>query len=286
MTTLDNDNHTFCHPRSVFNEQRSKLPMRRNDYTSITELPASLLTPDQIRHFAHRYGYAHNKAQGKRVTEVACGSRSGLNHLAQSAAQIVGLDYSGGVLTQASQAPYVPLVQGDARRLPFAAGRFDLVLCLEAIYYLEDYRLFLAECRRVLAPGGKVLLCQSHPDWPNFVPGRLSTHYPNVPELATSLAQVGFQEIKMYSTIPITATSARQKRVNALRRWVATSGLLPWLMPLTTLLQRLSYGELHPLPPAFSTEWIATWQADLELVPLSPTELDRVHRVIYAEGIL
>jgi ubiquinone/menaquinone biosynthesis C-methylase UbiE len=260
--------------------------MPRNDYTSITELRASLLTPDQIHRFAHRYGYAHREAQGKRVVEIACGSGRGLNYLAQGAAQIVGLDYSGGVLIQASQDTYVPLVQGDAQWLPFAAGHFDLVLCFEAIYYLEDYRFFLAECRRVLAPGGKVLICQSNPDWPNFVPGRLSAYYPNVPELAASLTEAGFGDIALYGTLPITAAGARQKLTHALRRWVMTSGLLPWLTPLTTLLQRLSYGQLQHLPLAIDTEWAATRQADLELTPLPLTEPDRVHRVIYAEGRL
>jgi ubiquinone/menaquinone biosynthesis C-methylase UbiE len=254
------------------------------DYTAITELPASLLTPDQARRFAHRYGYAHSWAHGKRLLEVACGAGAALDYLAQGAAQVVGLDYTAGVLAQARQQCRVALAQGDAQRLPFGDGQFDLILCFEAIYYLEDYRLFLAECRRVLAPGGKLLTCQSNPDWPNFVPGRLTTHYPSVPELAASLAQAGFHDIELGGHLPITATSTRQRVVNRLRRWVATSGLLPWINPLTTLLQRLSYGALQPLPPSMDAQWVATWQGELGLTPLSPAQRDRVHRVIYAAG--
>jgi ubiquinone/menaquinone biosynthesis C-methylase UbiE len=254
------------------------------DYTSITELPASLLTPDQMHRFAHRYGYAKSLASGKRLLEVACGAGGGLEYLAQDAEQVIGLDATSTVLAQARAHSQAPLAQGDAQRLPFATGHFDLVICFEAIYYLEDYRLFLAECRRVLTPSGTLLICQSNPDWPNFVPGALTTHYPSVPELAASMRQVGFDAIKLWGTLPITATGTRQKLVNLLRRRVMTSGLLPWLRPLTPLLQRMSYGQLQPLPAIIDAQWVTTWQAGLDLTPLSPAHPDRVHRVIYAEG--
>jgi ubiquinone/menaquinone biosynthesis C-methylase UbiE len=258
--------------------------MTRNDYTSITELPASLLTPDQIRRLAHRYGYAHRLAHGKRLLEVACGAGSGLNYLAQSATQVVGLDYSGRVLSHARHNSHLPLVQGDAQRLPFATAHFDLILCFEAIYYLEEYRLFLAECHRLLTTAGRLLICQSNPGWPNFVPGALTTHYPPLPELVTSLTQAGFHDTKCYGILPITTTGPRQRLVNLLRRWATQSGILPWLGPVRGLLQHLSYGQLHPLPATINSQWVATWQEGLTLTPLSPNHPDRVHRVIYVEG--
>lgn len=254
------------------------------DYTSITEVPAGLLTPDQMRRFAHRYGYAQRLARGKRLLEVACGAGGGLDYLSQEAAQVVGLDFTGSVLAQARIHSQAPLVQGDAQWLPFATGHFDLVICFEASYYLEDYRLFLAECQRVLAPGGRVLACQSNPDWPNFVPGALTTRYPSGPELASSLMQAGFHDVKLWGTLPITTAGPRQRLVNKLRRWVTKSGLLPWLGPLTPVLQRVSYGQLQPLPAAIDAQWVAAWQSDLELTPLSPDYADCVHRVLYAEA--
>ncbi len=260
--------------------------MSLTDYTSITELPASLLTPDQLGRFAQRYAYAHTLARGRRVLEVACGAGSGLNYLATTAAQVVGLDYTASVLTEAQKSAQVPLTQGDAQRLPYARGSFDLVLCFEAIYYLEDYQLFLAECRRVLAPGGGVLICQSNPGWPDFVPGALTTIYPTLPELTAGLTSAGFRDIKSYGALPIITAGARQKLVNRLRRWGTMVGILSWLSPLTTLLKRLSYGQLQPLPRAIDAAWVAMWQANLSLTPLSPTQPDRVHRVIYVEGRL
>lgn len=258
--------------------------MTRYDYTTITELPTSLLSPDQIHRFAHRYAYAHRLAEGRRVLEVACGSASGLDYVAQGAAQVVGLDYTSGVLYFARQDTHMPLVQADAQQIPIVAASFDLVLCFEAIYYLEDYRAFLAECRRVLAPGGTLLICHSNPDWPNFAPGPLTTHYPDLPELAASLTRVGFHNIQCYGTLPITTTGTRQRIINTLRKWVVKSGILPWLGPLRTVLQQLSYGHLYPLPATIDAEWISTWQSDLALTPLCATQRDKIYRVHYLEA--
>ncbi len=261
-----------------------KIPMMRNDYASITELPTSLLTPDQIRRFAHRYGYAHELARAQRVLEVACGSGAGLTYLAQSATHIVGLDYTGGVLLQTQQATQVALVQGDAQWLPFANEQFELILCFEAIYYLEDYRRFLVECYRMLTPKGRIVICQSNPDWPNFVPGALTTHYPSLPELAMSFNQAGFSNVTCFGTLPITATNTRQQVVDRLRRWIMKSGIQPWLGPLKAVLQRMSYGQLQPLPSTIDAQWVTAAQLDLAQTPLHPTQPDRVHRVLYVEG--
>jgi ubiquinone/menaquinone biosynthesis C-methylase UbiE len=258
--------------------------MTLNDYTSITELPTTQLTPDQIHRFAHRYGYAHRLAHGKGVLEIACGAGGGLNYLKQVAAYVVGLDYSGGVLSYARQDSHVPLAQGDAQWLPIASEQVDLILCFEAIYYLEDYRLFLAESQRVLRPGGRVLICQSNPDWPDFVPGRLTSYYPSLPELAASLTASGFSSVQCYGTLPVTATSPRQQIVNRVRRWAIKSGILSWLGPLKPMLLQISYGQLHPLPAAVDAEWIESWQGDLTLTPLPPTKTDSMHRVIYVEA--
>lgn len=47
---------------------------------------------------------------------------------------------------------------GDAMRLPFAEGSFDLVWSLEVGEHIADRRRFLAECARVLEPGGRLVV--------------------------------------------------------------------------------------------------------------------------------
>lgn len=49
-------------------------------------------------------------------------------------------------------------VQSHAARLPFADDSFDLVLCTQAFYLMEDFRRVLAEFVRVTRPGGRILL--------------------------------------------------------------------------------------------------------------------------------
>lgn len=46
----------------------------------------------------------------------------------------------------------------DAEHLPFGDTSFDTVICGEAIYYLDHPELFIEEARRVLRPGGVLLL--------------------------------------------------------------------------------------------------------------------------------
>jgi MPBQ/MSBQ methyltransferase len=45
-------------------------------------------------------------------------------------------------------------VAGDACALPFADGRFDRLLCVEAMFHFASRRRFLREAARVLRPGG------------------------------------------------------------------------------------------------------------------------------------
>jgi SAM-dependent methyltransferase len=46
----------------------------------------------------------------------------------------------------------------DARRLPFASGSFDYVLCIDVLPHLPDTAPALAEFRRVLKPGGTLIV--------------------------------------------------------------------------------------------------------------------------------
>jgi SAM-dependent methyltransferase len=256
----------------------------RRDYTSITELPGSLLTPEQFSRFAHRYAFAAGLAPGARVLEVACGSGSGLPYLAERAAQVVGMDYTEGVLQPARRrlAATLPLVCGDAQHLPFAAQSIEMLLCFEAIYYLADQDAFLAESCRVLGPGGMLVISLTNPDWPDFVPGAMSTHYPSGPELYRRLRCAGFAQVQLYGALPVSVAGGQQRLLHRLRRLLDRSGLLPLIRPLAARLMRLGYGELIPLPAALDTVTVARAVAGLRLTPLPIDTPDRVHRVLYA----
>src|SRR5260370_20651484 len=50
------------------------------------------------------------------------------------------------------------LLQGDCRRIPFSDKSFDAVICLGVISYVENHEVVLEEIRRILKPGGLLLV--------------------------------------------------------------------------------------------------------------------------------
>jgi SAM-dependent methyltransferase len=84
--------------------------------------------------------------------------------MAQAGLAPYGLDLSSGMLLQAHlHNPVLPLAQGYARHLPYAAGSFDLVLCVNAIHHFSDARSFVKEAFRTLRPGGALAIVGSDP---------------------------------------------------------------------------------------------------------------------------
>ena len=71
-------------------------------------------------------------------------------------------------------------------------GSFDVAIMFEAIYYLADPEQFLEECRRVLVPGGTLLLSTANREWTGFTSSALATRYLSASELSALLARHGF----------------------------------------------------------------------------------------------
>ncbi len=65
----------------------------------------------------------------------------------------VGLDLSAAMLAKARTLDGVPLVRGDARRLPFANDTFDLAAAITTLEFLEQPDEALAEALRVSRRG-------------------------------------------------------------------------------------------------------------------------------------
>jgi SAM-dependent methyltransferase len=254
-----------------------------NDYTSITELPQSMLSEEQALRMAHRYHLAVEMASSRRVLEVACGAGSGLGMVAQVARSFCAVDYTHAVLRVAADhyGRRVPLAQADVQQLPFADGAFDLILCFEAIYYLPDYRRFLRECHRALSPGGRVLLSLSNPSWPDFVPGAMTVHYPTAPELADSLAAAGFEDVALFGILPTSASTAGDRLRHRLRRLALRTDLPTRLGPLADQFKRLLYSRLHPLPAELDVQKAAILAQRVSMIPILRDRPDPVHRVLY-----
>jgi ubiquinone/menaquinone biosynthesis C-methylase UbiE len=136
-----------------------------------------------------------------------------------SESTIVGLEHDRARLRTLQPATgQVSQVEGDATTLPFADGTFHKVLMSEVLEHLLNDEQALAESRRVLKPGGTLVVTVPHAGYPfgwdplNWVRGRMGLgHFSLRPwsgiwtdhqrlyepeELARKLQDCGFQDVE------------------------------------------------------------------------------------------
>jgi ubiquinone/menaquinone biosynthesis C-methylase UbiE len=102
----------------------------------------------------------------RRVLDVGCGTGLLAARLRRELprVRVVGCDFSHGMLAHAARrSDPAALVQATALALPFADARFDAVVSTEAFHWFPDPVRALREFRRVLAPGGRILVSLVNP---------------------------------------------------------------------------------------------------------------------------
>jgi len=103
---------------------------------------------------------------GLTVVECGCGTGRNLAALKQAgAARLVGCDLSPGMLAEArAREPEVEWLRHDLNRpLPLPAASADLVLFSLTLEHVADLAPPLNEARRLLRPGGRVVVIEIHP---------------------------------------------------------------------------------------------------------------------------
>ncbi|MEU6791042.1 class I SAM-dependent methyltransferase [Nonomuraea wenchangensis] len=103
---------------------------------------------------------------GRRVLDAGCGAGPLFAALRERGAVVTGVDASAGMLELARRrlgADADLRVVDLAGPLPFPDDTFDDVIASLVLHYLEDWGPTLTEIRRVLKPGGRLLVSVDHP---------------------------------------------------------------------------------------------------------------------------
>ncbi|MGK5521283.1 class I SAM-dependent methyltransferase [Micromonospora sp. URMC 107] len=142
MTTTDYDN--FANAYSAENESGL--------FNAYYERPAVLRLAGDV--------------SGRRILDAGCGSGPLSAALRARGAVVTGFDVSAAMVDLARQrlGEDADLHVADlSAPLPFADAEFDDVVASLVLHYLEDWSGPLAELRRVLRPGGRLILSVNHP---------------------------------------------------------------------------------------------------------------------------
>jgi SAM-dependent methyltransferase len=133
------------------------------------EFTGERFTPECVREIwyehIHRYAFAAELVRDKRVLDAACGEGYGAAHLARTARSVAAVDISEASISHAQQRYQAENLQfeiADCCNLPYEDDEFDCVVSFETLEHLEDQAGLLKEFRRVLGPGGFLVI--SSPD--------------------------------------------------------------------------------------------------------------------------
>lgn len=160
---------------------------------------------------------------GERVLDLACGTGVVTRLAAQrvgDAGAVAGVDINPGMLAVArSETPpgmAIEWYQASAEVLPLPDETFDVVLCQMGLQFFPDKEAALQETRRVLAPGGRLVMNLPGPTPPSlailaealarhvspqsaaFVHQVFSLHDPD--EIEHLLSDAGFREVEAQSS--------------------------------------------------------------------------------------
>ena len=134
---------------------------------------------------------------GMRMLDVATGTglvaRAALQ-LGLAPRDIIGLDPSAGMLHENSRTTGIQLLRGIGERLPFRDETFDFISMGYALRHVESLPALFAEFRRVLKPGGRVLVLEISRPESRVMLGVLrlymNTALPVIARLRTSSAEL------------------------------------------------------------------------------------------------
>ncbi|MFH2067786.1 MAG: class I SAM-dependent methyltransferase [Pseudomonadota bacterium] len=267
----------------------------KNDYVAVTEIAGDEVTQEQVDRLCNRYYWAGQYCRNKDVVEVASGTGQGLGYLASVSGSFEAGDYSEKILsiTRRHYGDRIALRQFDAQELPFDPQSKDVIILFEAIYYIPDAKRFIMECRRVLRPGGVVLIATANKDLYDFNPSPHSYHYYNAKELNGLFDRAGF-DTEFFGDTPVQQVSLRQRILRPVKKLAVNLGVMPKTAMGKKWLKRVVFGRLISMPAEIGLPIGSDGGSDntvyrgnyVKPVKISSSELNKTHKVIYCMASL
>lgn len=141
------------------------------------------------------------------LIDVACGTGLLAEMLLQQrpALSVLGVDISPAMLERAQQrlpaSGQVRWALGHAEQLPASSGEFDVLTCTNAFHLVQDAAAALEEFRRVLKPGGTMVLVDWCLDFQIMklrnvalrLGDRQKRHIRTLQEMVTLIEEAGFE---------------------------------------------------------------------------------------------
>jgi SAM-dependent methyltransferase len=152
-----------------------------------------------------------------RVLDLGCGRGGVVELFWRDVRFAAGLDPDSPSLAQ-HRSPGMPVLRGVGERLPFAAGSFDLIVCLWVLEHVKEPALVLREVQRVLRPGGHFVFLTPNLRNPLLLVNRIAKALPMVQTRLVSR----FYGRREADTFPV---QYRANTVSTLRALAAASDL-------------------------------------------------------------
>jgi len=161
------------------------------------------------------------------VLDLGCGTGALMSDL-KDQANVVGLDFSELALQLSYERGFQNLIQGDGAKLPLASESFDAVIGLDVFEHIEDDDSALQEAKRILKPGGLLVLSVPAFSWlwgPHDVALHHFRRYRRV-EMDQKLVSAGFSiERSSYSIFLLFALVLVSRLLEKLKRGAPKASL-------------------------------------------------------------
>jgi len=163
------------HPKHSIAGRPEGWPKTKKDYEEFWSDRRAVkfyLQPDRIAFYEEVLVFVPRKKRP--ILDVGCGNGVFLKKIVErdhgDVTNLVGVDYTRSAISSARKiVPEVRFVQANATDLPFENDTFEVVIMMEILEHLKNWKKALSEALRVLVPGGQIIITVPNGDKDNWI---------------------------------------------------------------------------------------------------------------------